>query len=122
MSPAGRRAPNILFINVDQQRYDCLGFTGGRAVTPALDALAASGVSFTSAFTPSPVCAPARQSLLSGMLPGVRGSTVGLWNYDSGIPAGALAPDPAHWPLRLAAAGYASAWVGQVARQPGPGA
>jgi arylsulfatase A-like enzyme len=105
--------PNFLFINVDQQRYDCLGFTGGRARTPALDALAASGLSFTSAFTPSPVCAPARQALLSGMLPGVRGSTVGLWNYDSGLPMGGLTPDSAHWPLRLAAAGYRCAWVGK---------
>ncbi len=104
--------PNILFINVDQQRYDCLGFTGGRARTPALDALAASGVSFSSAFTPSPVCAPARQALLSGLLPGTPGGP-GLWNYDSGIPAPGLEPDAAHWPLRLAAAGYSSAWVGK---------
>ena len=124
MSAAQARRPNILFINVDQQRYDCLGFTGGRARTPALDALAASGVSFTGAFTPSPVCAPARQALISGMLPGVRGSTVGLWNYDSGVPAGGLAPDPSHWPLRLAAAGYASAWVGKWHASPtlGPAA
>ncbi len=108
------RAPNILFINVDQQRYDCLGFTGGRAVTPALDALAAAGVSFTSAFTPSPVCAPARQALLSGQLPGTAAAgAMGLWNYDSGIPAGSLAPEDRHWPRQLAAAGYASAWVGK---------
>lgn len=114
--------PNILFINVDQQRYDCLGFTGGRARTPALDALAASGVSFTSAFTPTPVCAPARQALLSGTLPGTRSSAAGLWNYDCGVPAGSLAPDPSHWPVRLAAAGYRCAWVGKwhVSPRSGP--
>ena len=129
------RRPNILLINVDQQRYDCLGFTGGLARTPALDSLAASGVSFTSAFTPSPVCAPARQTLLCGVMPGCavgavggataagapgaplsshgRGAQGGLWNYDSGIPTGSLSPQQAHWPLALRDCGYEMAWVGK---------
>jgi arylsulfatase A-like enzyme len=114
--------PNILFINVDQQRYDCLGFTGGQAATPALDALAGASVAFSSAFTPCPVCAPARQALLSGALPGTAaGGQQGLWNYDSGIPASSLAPAPHHWPLRLREAGYRMEWVGKWHANPAAG-
>src|SRR5690349_17587029 len=44
---AGARPRNILFITVDQQRYDALGVNGGRvARTPALDALARAGVNY----------------------------------------------------------------------------
>jgi arylsulfatase A-like enzyme len=119
---AGRGRPNILFINVDQQRYDCLGFTTGRVATPTLDALAAESVTFTSAFSPVPVCAPARQALLSGALPGTAaGGQQGLWNYDSGIPAGCLAPAPHHWPARLADAGYRMEWVGKWHASPTQG-
>lgn len=45
--------PNILLINVDQQRYDSLGFTGNPITqTPHLDQLASRGLQFPSAYTP----------------------------------------------------------------------
>lgn len=51
----------------DQLRPDALGAYGNPYVqTPALDALAAESVIFDRAVTPSPVCVPARLSLLSG--------------------------------------------------------
>ena len=72
--------PNILLIQSDQHRYDCLGSSGGRRTyTPHLDRLAEEGVRFTHAFTPVPTCCPARQSLLCGLRPEQHG---GLWNYD----------------------------------------
>ncbi|MDR2706095.1 MAG: sulfatase-like hydrolase/transferase [Planctomycetaceae bacterium] len=58
---------NLLFIMTDQHRYDVLGCAGNSVVkTPNLDALAADGVRFTSAYTPCPVCTPARTSILTG--------------------------------------------------------
>ncbi len=62
-----RPRPNILLIHSDQHRYDCLScHDASRARTPHLDRLAAGGVDFTHAFTPNPVCSPARACLQTG--------------------------------------------------------
>jgi len=62
--------PNIVLIMTDQQRAD---FTAASEypldVTPYMDALALTGVRFARAYTPMPVCAPARCSLLTGRYP-----------------------------------------------------
>lgn len=61
---------NILVLFVDQQRYDCLGGYGNEtAKTPNLDRLASQGVRFTNAYTPAPVCSPARTSFQTGLWP-----------------------------------------------------
>jgi len=65
-----KRRPNILFLMCDQHRADLAGYAGNRVVrTPTLDRLAASGVVFRNAYTPSPICVPARQCMMSGQLP-----------------------------------------------------
>ncbi len=62
--------PNILFLMSDEHRPDVLGYAGNLVVrTPRLDALAESGVVFTQAYTPSPICIPGRQAMMSGQLP-----------------------------------------------------
>ena len=62
--------PNILFICSDQQRRDCLGYTDGYPVkTPNIDSLAYDGVDFSNAYTPNPICVPARRSLICGKRP-----------------------------------------------------
>ncbi len=62
--------PNILMIMADQLRHDWLGCAGADHVsTPNLDGIAERGVRFTQCSTPSPICAPARISLTSGLLP-----------------------------------------------------
>jgi len=62
--------PNILFIMDDQHRYDYLGCAGAAFLnTPNLDWLAERGVRFTQCTTNSPVCAPARVGLASGLQP-----------------------------------------------------
>ena len=59
--------PNILFFLPDQHRPDFLGVNPELPVrTPNLDQLAANGVLFSRAITPSPLCAPARACLASG--------------------------------------------------------
>jgi choline-sulfatase len=59
---------NVLIIMSDQHKRDCLGAAGNRVVrTPNLDALASSGVRFSSAYCSNPVCTPSRASLLTGL-------------------------------------------------------
>ena len=71
---------NILLINADQLRHDAVGYKGVRPVlTPNLDRLANEGIVYEQAYTPLPVCSPARQSLLCGLRPDYIGAT---WNYD----------------------------------------
>ena len=63
---------NILLITADQMRWDCLGCAGNEIIrTPNLDALAARGVRFRNAFTPDPICVPARASIMTGNYPQV---------------------------------------------------
>ncbi|MCI8664236.1 MAG: sulfatase-like hydrolase/transferase [Hungatella sp.] len=62
--------PNILFLMTDEHRPDLAGFAGNSVVrTPSLDRLAKDSVIFENAYTPSPVCIPARQCMMSGQLP-----------------------------------------------------
>ncbi|MET4783416.1 sulfatase-like hydrolase/transferase [Glaciihabitans sp. UYNi722] len=62
--------PNVLIIFADQLRADALGCYGNPiSQTPALDALAAGGTVFDSAYTPSPVCVPSRSAFLTGLEP-----------------------------------------------------
>lgn len=59
--------PNLLFIMPDQLRADFLSCHGADFVsTPHIDALASEGVRYARAYSPSPVCVPARCLLLSG--------------------------------------------------------
>lgn len=65
------KQPNIIVLFSDQQRWDTLGCYGQplaskHDLTPNLDAMAAEGVRFNLAFTPQPVCGPARAVLQSG--------------------------------------------------------
>jgi len=63
--------PNVLLIMTDQQTADALSFRAGREFihTPALDSLAERGTFFTRAYTPNPLCMPARVSIFSGRFP-----------------------------------------------------
>ena len=65
-----QRRPNILFLMSDQHRADVSGYSGNGVVrTPVLDRLAETGIVFRNAYTPSPVCIPARQCMMAGKLP-----------------------------------------------------
>jgi len=66
--------PDIFFIFCDQWNARYLGCAGHPQVrTPHLDVLAADGCMFDTAYTPSPVCMPARVSLASGLYPHTHG-------------------------------------------------
>ena len=64
------RLPNVVIIMSDDQGYGDAGCYGASDVqTPHIDALAASGVRFTSFYANAPMCSPTRASLLTGRYP-----------------------------------------------------
>ncbi|NOU35283.1 MAG: sulfatase-like hydrolase/transferase [Kiritimatiellaceae bacterium] len=74
-----KKKPNILLITTDQQRWDAIGFNNPQVKTPNLDALAKKGIVFEKSYTCSPVCTPARVSILTGHYPSRHGSyTIGV--------------------------------------------
>ena len=57
----------LVVILSDEHRADALGCAGHPFLrTPNLDALAARGTRFTDAYTPSPICVPARAAFATG--------------------------------------------------------
>lgn len=58
---------NILLITTDQQRFDTIRALGNPHIkTPNLDWLVDTGIAFTRCYSESPLCAPARSSLITG--------------------------------------------------------
>ncbi len=70
-----QRPPNVVLFISDQQRADSM--PGARAApgirTPHLDWLAERGTLFRRAYCTTPICTPARASLLTGLLPHTSG-------------------------------------------------
>ena len=59
---------NLLVLMSDEHNPKITGYAGHPMIgTPALDTLAARGSRFTAAYTPSPICVPARASLATGL-------------------------------------------------------
>ena len=100
------KKPNILVLMTDQQRLDTVGAYGlnDMVQTPNIDALAARGVLFDHAFTPTAICSPARASFYTGLYPhhhGVTGNGLSLKEGVRGIND------------YLAEAGYISGYAGK---------
>jgi len=75
-TPDKEDPPNILFIMTDQQSSHMMSCTGNEYLeTPALDALANSGMRFELAYSPNPVCVPSRTSMMTGYFPSAFGVT-----------------------------------------------
>lgn len=72
--PAADRAPNIVFILLDDFGYNDLstfggGVAGGQVPTPNIDRLAAEGAIYTQAYSGTGTCAPSRAMLMTGRYP-----------------------------------------------------
>lgn len=98
--------PNILWILTDEQRVDSLGYAPSPwARTPHWDRLAAAACCYDCAYTPSPVCVPARVAMMTGYRP----STAGVYTIHD-----PLGPEHARFLThRFAAAGYQTASFGK---------
>ena len=65
---------NVLLITVDTIRADRLGAYGFEGIdTPIIDSLAARGVTFTRAYSPTPLTLPSHASIFSGTFPPYHG-------------------------------------------------
>ena len=100
--------PNILFIFTDQQRADTLGAVNPVMRTPVLDRLCAEGTHFTNAYTPVPVCVPARCSLIFGQYATRTGC------YENNYPMPDVTPERPTFMSALADAGYDVHGVGKM--------
>ncbi|NMA83415.1 MAG: sulfatase-like hydrolase/transferase [Epulopiscium sp.] len=68
------KKPNIIFILSDDQGAWAMNCAGNSdVITPNLDRLAASGLRFENFFCASPVCSPARASIMTGTIPSTHG-------------------------------------------------
>ena len=99
-------SPNILMIVADQMAPQTTGTYGHPIVkTPAMDRLAERGCRFDSAYTPSPICAPARSSFVTGQLP------TRIKTYDNASEFCSTIPTFAHY-LKLM--GYRTSLAGKM--------
>jgi N-acetylglucosamine-6-sulfatase len=66
--------PNVLFVLMDDMRWDHMGCAGHPVIrTPALDRIAREGTRFTNAFVSLSLCSPSRASFLTGLYAQVHG-------------------------------------------------
>ena len=101
-----RSAPNLLLLIADQLTPGALAAYGNRVSrAPHMQRLAEEGVVFESAYCASPLCAPARQGLLTGRLP----SSFGGFDNASELPS--EVPTVAH---HLRRAGYRTVLAGKM--------
>ena len=112
---AGR--PNIVLILVDDAGYTDFGAYGSEIATPTIDALAARGVRFSN-FHATPMCAPSRAMLMTG----VDSHTAGVANLPETTPRahrdlpayqGRLAPGVETLATRLKRGGYRTYMAGK---------
>jgi len=99
--------PNIIFILVDDLRWDDLGYAGHPfSKTPHIDRIAKEGVSFRNAFATTPLCSPSRATILTGQYAHTHGITD---NLDRSPATHRLIT----FPLLLQRAGYETGFVGK---------
>lgn len=102
--------PNIILVTLDSARADRMGFLGGHARTPALDALAKESLVFERAYAQAPLTVVSHATLLTGTYPQTHQVS------EFGAP---LAPALPYLPDLLHAQGYRSAaFVGSMDLDP----
>lgn len=89
---------NVLIILGDEHSPRFMGCSGHPIVqTPNLDSLASNGVRFTNAYTPSPICVPARASFQTGRWVHQLGTWDSAQPYRGEVPGWAHAARDAGW-------------------------
>lgn len=71
-----KKRPNLLYVFLDQWRYQAMGYAKEDEVcTPHMDSFARESLDCTEAVSTFPLCSPHRASLLTGKYP----FSVGMW-------------------------------------------
>jgi len=106
-SAASDFRPNIVFILVDDLRWDELGCAGHPFVkTPNIDRIAGEGARFRNAFMTTPLCSPSRASFLTGQYAHTHGIT-------DNVNRSAASHKLVTFPLLLHQSGYETAFIGK---------
>jgi arylsulfatase A-like enzyme len=107
--------PDVLVILADQWSPRFTGWDNQEVRTPHMDRIAAEGMIFDACYVTSPVCMPARVSLLTGLYPHNGGH--GLWGNAAGY-----FPKPENAPmfLDIQRAGHTTAQIGKTHWTAGP--
>ncbi len=102
--------PNILLFIMDGMQGKLVQ-PGHPCRTPNFDRVAARGIRFDNAYTPSPTCSPARASLMTGLLPHNHGvlHVEHVVDDDQCV----LRTDKPHWAQHLQKAGYDTGYFGK---------
>lgn len=104
---AADERPNIVFILMDDLRWDALSLTGHPFVkTPQIDRIGREGAVFRQAFVTTPLCFPSRASILTGQYAHRHGIKLGP---DRAVHSHTMATFPA----LLQAAGYETGFIGK---------
>jgi N-acetylglucosamine-6-sulfatase len=99
--------PNIIFILVDDLRWDDIGCAGHPfSKTPNIDRLAREGAQFRNSFATTPLCSPSRASILTSEYPHIHGI---LDNTERSAQSHQLRT----FPQELQRAGYETAFFGK---------
>ena len=106
-------APNILLIMTDDQGYGVSGTFGGVVPTPAMDALAKSGLRYTQ-FHSTALCSPTRAALITGRNHHSVGFGI-ISELATGYPGynSIIGPETATVGEILRDNGYATSWFGK---------
>jgi N-acetylglucosamine-6-sulfatase len=105
--PAAPTRPNIVFILVDDLRWDELGSAGHPFLkTPHIDRIGKEGARFRQAFMTTPLCSPSRASFLTGQYAHTHGITD---NVDRSAASHKLVT----FPRLLHQVGYTTAFIGK---------
>ena len=106
--------PNIVLVMCDQFRFDRLGAMGDTIIqTPNLNALSRDGLLFKNAYCPSPVCAPSRASVKTGLFPSGNGMVTNWVPFKEQV-AGTTDIKDYLLPERLRAQGYHTGMAGKL--------
>jgi arylsulfatase A-like enzyme len=100
-----KQRPNVLLVFTDQQNVSMMSAAGNPYLkTPAMDRIASRGIMFSQSYCTSPVCGPARSSIVSGRMPHETGVE---WNGD------AMKEDIQNAGDIFRMAGYQTVWAGK---------
>lgn len=101
------RRPNIIFILIDDLRWDELSIAGHPFVkTPNIDRIGREGAVFRNAFMTTPLCSPSRASFLTGQYAHTHG-------IQDNVNRSAASHKLITFPLLLQQSGYATAFIGK---------
>ncbi|SHM05124.1 arylsulfatase [Roseibium suaedae] len=106
-------APNVLLILLDDVGFGQFDVTGGGVPSPAMDALASEGLTFTR-FHTTALCSPTRAALLTGRNHNVAGTGV-ITELATGYDGytGIIPKETASVAEILRQNGYVTAWIGK---------